>query len=165
LNQEFTEPDYRHVPGRNARPSSGVVLEMSAAAGDASSLQDTAAMRAWAYGLFLIRQGYYWEAHEVLEPVWMLAVPNSRERGLVQGFIQLANAALKLDMRRPRAAQRLAEMAHHLIGDAVRDFDGMLLGVDAGHCSIVVERAVEAISSDDEEWRDVLRAEVPKPTM
>ncbi len=66
---------------------------------------------AWLYGLRLLRNRYYWEAHEVLESVWINATPNSRERHLVQGAIHLSNAALKVRMNRIDASLRLCELA------------------------------------------------------
>ena len=47
----------------------------------------------------------------MLEPLWMRAPPNGRGRRVLQGLIQVANAALKLRMGRPRAAARLAAIA------------------------------------------------------
>jgi predicted metal-dependent hydrolase len=55
--------------------------------------------------------GYFWEAHEVLEALWLRAVPNSRERHLLQGFIQRANAGLKSAMGAERASRRLWGLA------------------------------------------------------
>jgi uncharacterized protein len=62
-------------------------------------------------GFLLARQlfnaGYFWETHEVLEPLWEATLPNSQERHFLQGLIQLANACLKLRMQHPNAAVRL----------------------------------------------------------
>lgn len=73
---------------------------------------------AWLYGLRLIEHGYFWEAHEILESVWMRASPNSRERQLVQGIIHIANAALKQTMARPGAAKRLYLLAQNCVLEA-----------------------------------------------
>jgi hypothetical protein len=92
--------------------------------------------RAWreneAYlaGLHLYANGYYWEAHEVLEPVWMNASPNSQERELTQGLIQLANAALKLKMAQPAAADRLAAIAEKHFREAALGAATIVMGVD-----------------------------------
>jgi len=59
------------------------------------------------YGFAVQRAGFHWEAHEVWEPVWMAAPPNSRERILLRALIQMANAHLKIRMNRPAAAVRL----------------------------------------------------------
>ena len=73
--------------------------------------RELSATLAWRAGWQFVRAGYFWEAHEVLEPVWMALPPNSAERRFVQGVIQAANAALKLEMGRPRAALRLCGIA------------------------------------------------------
>ena len=52
-------------------------------------------------GLDCLESGFYWEAHEILEPVWMNAPADAPERFMVQALIQLANAALKQVMDRP----------------------------------------------------------------
>lgn len=66
---------------------------------------------AWLAGWQYLREGYFWEAHELFEPVWMQTRPNSRERHFVQAAIQTANAALKDRMGRPRAVLRLCDLA------------------------------------------------------
>jgi hypothetical protein len=66
---------------------------------------------AWHAGLVYLDAGYFWEAHEVLEPVWMETEPGSPARALVQGVIQIANAALKQRMVRPKAVRRLCDIA------------------------------------------------------
>lgn len=59
------------------------------------------------YGLGLNDAGYFWESHEILEAVWAAAPQGGRERILLRGCIQIANANLKLRMAKPHAAQRL----------------------------------------------------------
>ncbi|TDK46183.1 DUF309 domain-containing protein [Antarcticimicrobium luteum] len=70
-----------------------------------------AASDAWGAGWQYLQQGYFWEAHELFEPVWIALPPNSRQRAFVQGAIQIANAALKARMGRPRAVLRLCDIA------------------------------------------------------
>ena len=106
------------VPGRTPRPEEGLFI---AIADGAPSRTDTAswqANEAWLYGFRLYEAGFFWEAHEVWEPVWMGAAPNSAERHLVQGLIQLANACLKLRMERKRAALRLVRDAGLRLAEA-----------------------------------------------
>ena len=52
----------------------------------------------------------------MLEPVWMASAPNSRERYLVQAIIQIANASLKAELGKPRAAAKLVAIAEGLLG-------------------------------------------------
>ena len=86
-----------HMPGRNARPPEGSIAP------------------GWDEGLAQYRAGYFWEAHEAWEPVWMEASPNSEDKALVQAAIQLANGNLQRVMGQPRAAGRiLAIVRDHL---------------------------------------------------
>lgn len=62
--------------------------------------------------------GYFWEAHEVWEPVWMALPAGAAERALAQATIQLANASLKARMGRPRAVSRLCDIAQALLDGA-----------------------------------------------
>lgn len=70
---------------------------------------------AFLVGLRYLETGYFWEAHEVLEPVWMALPENGDHRCLVQALIQFANAQLKLEMGRPKAAKRLCGIVHGLL--------------------------------------------------
>ncbi len=48
------------------------------------------------------------------ETVWLKTPANSRERFLLQSLIQLANAGLKLQQGKPKAAERILEMVASL---------------------------------------------------
>jgi hypothetical protein len=111
-------PAQAFVPGRDPRPEDGLFIDI---ADRAPARTDPAAWRAneaWIYGFRLYGGGFFWEAHEVWEPVWVGAAPNSAERHLVQGLIQLANACLKLRMERRRAALRLVRDAGMRLAEA-----------------------------------------------
>jgi hypothetical protein len=83
------------------------------------------------YGAALCLNGFFWEAHEVWEAVWMACSPNGHERRLLRALIQLANAALKLKMGRPNAASRLlAETEEMLIDLGAGGREGALMGID-----------------------------------
>lgn len=92
------------------------------------SPDDLAKSAAWQAGWVYFENGFYWEAHEALEVVWMATSPNSVERHAVQALIQTANAGLKLKMGRPNAVRRLCDMAQaHL--DACGTKTGTVMGV------------------------------------
>jgi len=115
LSSETPLPDYKHLPGKNARPDDGLLESI---AHSASAVTDDATYRsnaAWLYGIRLFNNGFYWEAHEVLEAVWNNAAPNSREKHLVQGVIQMANAQLKASLEQTKAADRLQKLAAECI--------------------------------------------------
>src|SRR5579863_8754629 len=69
------------------------------------------------YGVALNDAGYFWEAQEVLEAVWAAAPQGGRERILLRACIQIANANLKLRMRKPNATARLWGDALKAISD------------------------------------------------
>ena len=110
-------PSSAYVPGKTPRPDEGVFDHIRDTAKAGMSADALARSDAFRHGLAYLEAGFFWEAHEVLEPVWM-ALPEGADRRFVQGVIQLANALLKERMERPKAALRLAGMSRDLIGDA-----------------------------------------------
>lgn len=121
-------PAHAHVPGENERPDEALMSAVIAA-GPPTTSDRRPDNPLWRYGLRLASLGYFFEAHEVLEPVWLRAEPNSRERKIVRAVIQLANAALKLRMGRPNAAARLVLLARAEAAEAFLNHDGRLLGI------------------------------------
>jgi predicted metal-dependent hydrolase len=107
----------RHDPERFAALHAGVTGGMGP--------DDLVRTDAWAAGLLYLDKGFFWEAHEVLEPVWMATEPGSAEREIVQALIQIANAALKVRMNRPRAVLRLCDIADAHVSAAGRDAMGL----------------------------------------
>ncbi len=131
-------PDYAHVPGANPRHPDGTFDAIRDSALQPTTSSAAAANPAFQAGLNFLETGYFWEAHEVLEPVWMNAQANSPERFMVQALIQIANAALKRMMARPKAAQRLCMIARDLLDRAgAPDKEVMGLRVAALHAAIV----------------------------
>jgi hypothetical protein len=119
---DLPAPDWRparaFLPGQGAHPEHARLSAIRATvAGVAPDrLVETPA---WSFGLGFLRDGLFWEAHEVLEAVWLALPPNSAERLLCQGLIQLANAGLKRLMRRDGAAARLRQIADARIGEGI----------------------------------------------
>ena len=109
-------PDHMHIPGRNARHAEGAFDAIRADAVTGLSPAALAQTTAFRHGLAFLDAGYFWEAHEVLEPVWLALPDDAPARRFVQGLIQLANARLKARMGRPKAADRLFVMARALMG-------------------------------------------------
>lgn len=121
------KPAQPYIPGRTPRPAEGAFDHLKSGLGDIS-VEGLAESRAWAAGLELFREGYYWEAHEVLEAVWLACPPNTPERLMVQAVIQRANAELKREMRQERAALRLFELSGKLASEAVERAGRDVLG-------------------------------------
>jgi hypothetical protein len=77
------------------------------------------------YGLALNDAGYFWEAQEILEAVWAAAPQGGRERILLRACIQIANANLRLRMKKPNAAARF-------LGEALGELDTLRKAVTGG---------------------------------
>lgn len=128
----FALPPYAHIPGQNPRHRSDAFDDAKASALVVTEDATAPENQAWLFGLELLASGFYWECHEVLEIVWLRARPNSRARAAVQGVIQIANAALKLEMHKPKAASRLASIAELHFEDACRADKQLAMGLKYG---------------------------------
>jgi uncharacterized protein len=115
-----------YLPGSGVEPPRAALAEVRAALPrrvDADWLADAASFR---LALELYGAGYFWEAHEVIEPLLDATLPNSAERNLLEAIIQLSNACLKLRMQQPNAAVRLIAESLRFLGAA----RGLQVGVD-----------------------------------
>jgi len=108
-------PPYAYVPGINGRHDPEIFAPFHASVCGAMGPEELARSIAWRAGWVFVQNGYYWEAHEVLEAVWSVLPPGSDERLFVQAIIQAANAALKLEMQRPKATLKLCGIALELL--------------------------------------------------
>jgi hypothetical protein len=125
-------PVWRYLPGVNNRHKDDAFDHVKALCPERTDDRNASGNIAWHYGIRLFNEGYYWETHEVLEEVWLRALPNSRERFLVQSVIHLANGALKRRLGRIRAAERLAVMAEGCLARAFAGGKKSLMGIAAG---------------------------------
>ena len=108
---DITLPGHAYVPGETERHPEETFALYHASVAQHMSPEDLQETLSWRAGLVFLDNGFFWEAHEVLEPVWMATPRDSAEHQMVQAVIQIANAALKLKMRRPAAAKRLCHRA------------------------------------------------------
>ncbi|GAA6160012.1 hypothetical protein NBRC116589_21860 [Ruegeria sp. HU-ET01832] len=129
-------PPHAYVPGQTARHPEGLFDPLKTGLSDVapSDLVDTSA---WTSGLAFLNEGYFWEAHEVLEAVWLACPPNSPERLMVQAVIQYANACLKGRMGQPRAMARLMTLSDDLACEAVDRAGRAVLGLNGEMCKII----------------------------
>lgn len=122
-------PTHAYVPGLTPRHPEGAFDDIREGLASSMTEEELAASSAFRHGLIYLEGGFHWEAHEVLEPVWMAARPNSAERYLLQGLIQIANARLKIAMGRPGAALKLCRIAAGLLAEAGQGGASVVMGV------------------------------------
>jgi hypothetical protein len=78
------------------------------------------------YGIDLFNHGYWWEAHDALEAVWLAAGQRSTQCGVfVQGLIQVAVAQLKRVIGATAGAQSLTAAGCEKLAVA----QGIFLGI------------------------------------
>ena len=123
-------PTQAYLPGQTPRPPDGMFDDLKSGL-DGIPPERLTETKAWAAGMALLREGYYWEAHEVLEAVWQCCPPNTPERLMVQAIIQRANAELKRKMGQERAARRLFILSGKLAREAIERSGREVLGFDA----------------------------------
>ena len=91
-------PGHAHVPGSGSKPDMAPLEAAKALAPSVMRHEDWQDNAAYLYGHDLLDAGFFWEAHEVWEAVWLNCPPNSVEKLLLRMLIQQANARLKLVM-------------------------------------------------------------------
>ncbi len=149
-------PDHAHIPGRNTRPGEGFLADLGIAVLAETRDEAAADNIAWRYGVRLFNAGFFFEAHEALEPVWMTAPPNSRERHLVAAVIQMANAALKQVMGRERAVARLLDLAADRLEQAFAGGAKSVMGLSR----VEATAALEALRRNARDSRAFLRLDL-----
>ena len=131
----FTLPAEPHVPGQNSRPDEAIFAAVKAAFGP-DYVGQPEHSDPFRCGLVAFDAGYYWEAHELWEAVWLRLPPASRARHVMQGLIQLANAGLKHRMNRPDAAQKALARADYAIIEGLRGCEGLVMGLHANDIAL-----------------------------
>ena len=131
-------PEYRFIPGENPHPTrdpkghsyNKPVKELSS-----FSPEEWSYCEEFLFGIDLFNFGYWWEAHEVLEAVWVGAGKNTDTGLFVQGLIQLSAAHLKGWQGYYAAAAKLA-----LSGlSKMKDNNGKRLGINTAKLKSDIE--------------------------
>ncbi len=94
--------------------------------------------QAYLYGIDLFNHGYWWEAHEALETVWLAAGQETLTGHFVQGLIQVAAAQLKRFIGEERGARLLTESGIRKLLVA----KGVYLGIEIAPLIAEVERCL-----------------------
>lgn len=139
-------PPYRYLPGAR-----GAVTPHPRAPGGHAYAQeddylptftpdDWRSCEPYRYGIDLFNHGYWWEAHEAWETVWLAAGQRSTVCGsFVQGLIQLAGAQLKRFVGETRGAVSLTGHA----AEKLRLAAGLYLGIDVAALLAEAQRCLE----------------------
>lgn len=98
------------------------------------------------YGIDLFNHGYWWEAHDALESVWLAAGQKTTLCGVfLQGLIQLAGAQLKRFIGEPNGARSLTAAGC----DKLSRVEGIYLGIEVAS---LVDDAQRCLSQDRGEF-------------
>ena len=111
-SEQFPDlPPYTYVPGYAPHPASDSEGHMR----DFSLPSTWTLKNHFLWGVRLFRNGYYWEAHEAWEHLWLELGRTSEEALTVKGLIKLAAAAVKCREGNSVGAQRHATRAAELL--------------------------------------------------
>ena len=114
-------PDHAYLPGKNTRHPEGVFDPIKSQVPTEITFETILESTPYLVGLELAKDGFFWETHEVLEPIWMAAAESSNEKLHIQALIQLANAGLKKKLGWGKAFDRLCVQADDLHARVIRE--------------------------------------------
>jgi|GEM_PF-5397845 len=81
--------------------------------------------------------------------------PNSREKYLLQGLIQMTNAALKASTGMPGAAERLIALSEGLLEEAFRRDEGPVMGVAGRNVRNILRSLKEGFGGEKSEDKSI----------
>lgn len=114
-------PDYAFVPGHNAHPTadpSGHSARQVPPSSQRLTQNNWFDVNDYLFGCDLYNHGFWWEAHEAWERVWLARQPGDDTDCYLRALIQAANGLLKLRMQRAKAADRLSNAVGDLLAEA-----------------------------------------------
>ena len=127
-------PAYSYVPGRFPHPTSDPRGHSYGAAHERETLDENrwAECRTYLRGIDLFNHGYYWEAHEAWESLWLAADRQGRAAIFLKGLIKLAAAGVKSREGRSHGVHSHAARASELLqaARAPAGEDQKFLGLD-----------------------------------
>lgn len=119
-------PPYSYVPGRFPHPirdpsghsykAPGIQQETHrrSLTAPVSLASDWKLSSVYLFGIDLFNHGFYWEAHETWEQLWIEFGRSGRDADFIKGLIKLAAAGVKAREGRPIGVQRHACRAQEL---------------------------------------------------
>jgi hypothetical protein len=155
-------PQWAYVPGESAEAEADHGTLANARALVPSRFRDFVPARhpALRYAFGLNAAGYFWESQELLEAVWAAAPQGGRERILLRACIQIANANLRLRMRKPHAAARffgeaLKELNQLDARKATAAGDGFADGFPTAPLAALLEAKLAQPVLSEADWVDL----------
>ena len=113
-------PSHAYIPGQTQRHTETQFDEIISSIPSVIDFETLQTMSAFHTALNYMQHGFHWEAHEILEAIWMNTAQNSIERLFTQCIIHLANANLKHIMKRETATQKIMTQANALSAEIGR---------------------------------------------
>ena len=113
-------PPHAYIPGQTQRHQEAQFDEIISSIPCVIDFETLQALSAFHTALNFMQHDFHWEAHEILEAIWMNTAPNSIERLFTQCIIHLANANLKHIMKRETATQKIMKNANALSAEIGR---------------------------------------------
>ena len=87
-------PPHAYIPGQTQRHHEAQFDEIISSIPSVIDFETLQTLSAFHTALNYMQHGFHWEAHEILEAIWMNTAQNSIERLFTQCIIHLANANL-----------------------------------------------------------------------
>lgn len=104
-------PAYRYIPGQQPHPSrdpAGHSYGVENIELDHFDPREWKTCDEYFYAIDLLNHGYWWEAHESLEAIWLAAGQRKTQAGIfIQGLLQIGIGTLKKHQGHASAAGRL----------------------------------------------------------
>ena len=119
-------PPYSYVPRRFPHPVSDPQGHSFGADPPPAELLDPdrwQICRAYLYGVDLFNHGYYWEAHEAWEGLWLACGRTGPTGWFLKGLIKLAAAGVKARELTPRGMQSHARRAAELFQQTAHELN------------------------------------------
>ena len=138
-------PPYRFIPGKHPHPSKDQDGHQHLIPPVSPSVEwaKWETNEAWLRGLDLFDYRYYWEAHEQLEPIWLMIPQEDPHRDFVQGIIQAAAFRLKWHMGHTSPAMKLKETATRRLLNSRDQLGGCIWGVDIDSLTLQMRQVVK----------------------
>jgi uncharacterized protein len=139
-----TFPPYRFIPGKLPHPTrdpEGHSYKRPFEKLASFEISRWQSCNGYLYGIDLFNHGYWWEAHEALEAVWVAAGRQTETGLFIQGLIQVAVAHLKKLQGFNEVAKRMATKGI----EKMKRKKGIYLGIEVS----IFRGAVESYFSGD----------------